>query len=81
MIVVTGGAGFIGSNLVAALCGREDGEDVVVVDRFGHDDKWRNLAKHPVAEIIEPERLMDFLAANSGAEWRRCRHNMSPPLL
>ena len=67
MIVVTGGAGFIGSNLVAALCGRERAGDVVVVDRFGHDDKWRNLAKHPVAEFIEPERLLDFLAGNSGA--------------
>lgn len=66
MIVVTGGAGFIGSNLVAALCGRGDGEDVVVADRFGHDDKWRNLAKHSVAEFIEPERLMDFLAGNRG---------------
>jgi ADP-L-glycero-D-manno-heptose 6-epimerase len=67
MIVVTGGAGFIGSNLVAALCERGGAGDVVVADRFGHDDKWRNLAKHPVAEFIEPERLLDFLAANRGA--------------
>jgi ADP-L-glycero-D-manno-heptose 6-epimerase len=67
MIVVTGGAGFIGSNLVAALCEREGACDVVVVDRFGHDDKWRNLAKHPVAEFVEPERLQEFLAANTGA--------------
>jgi ADP-L-glycero-D-manno-heptose 6-epimerase len=62
MIVVTGGAGFIGSNLVAALCQRAG--DVVVADRFGHDDKWRNLAKHCVAEFIAPERLIDFLNAN-----------------
>jgi len=67
MIVVTGGAGFIGSNLVAALLERDGARDVVVVDRFGHDDKWRNLAKHPVAEFIEPERLMDFLAVNAGS--------------
>ncbi len=66
MIVVTGGAGFIGSNLVAALLEREPSLDVVVADRFGHDDKWRNLAKHPVAEFVEPERLMDFLGANRG---------------
>jgi len=65
MIVVTGGAGFIGSNLVAALCARDGAGDVVVVDRFGHDDKWRNLAKHPVAEFVEPERLLDFLSANA----------------
>ena len=67
MIVVTGGAGFIGSNLIAALCGRDGPPDIVVADRFGHGDKWRNLAKHPVAEFIEPERLLDFLAANEGA--------------
>ncbi|MDA0340327.1 MAG: NAD-dependent epimerase/dehydratase family protein, partial [Proteobacteria bacterium] len=54
MIVVTGGAGFIGSNLVAALCERAGAGDVVVADRFGHDDKWRNLAKHSVAEFIAP---------------------------
>jgi len=66
MIVVTGGAGFIGSNLVAALVQRDPGLDVVVADRLGHDDKWRNLAKHPVAEFVEPERLMDFLTSNAG---------------
>jgi ADP-L-glycero-D-manno-heptose 6-epimerase len=65
MIVVTGGAGFIGSNLVAALCQRAG--DVVVADRLGHDDKWRNLAKHFVAEFVAPERLIDFLNANVAA--------------
>ena len=43
MIFVTGGAGFIGSNLVAAL--EERGERVAVCDRLGHEDKWRNIAK------------------------------------
>ena len=44
MLLVTGGAGFIGSNLVAALnaAGRSD---VVVCDVLGHEGKWRNLAK------------------------------------
>ena len=40
--IVTGGAGFIGSNLVAAL--NERGEDhVLVVDELGTDEKWKNL--------------------------------------
>ena len=60
MIVITGGAGFIGSNLVAAL--EESGErDIVVCDRLGQDEKWRNLAKRELAALIPPEGLFDFL--------------------
>ena len=63
MIVVTGGAGFIGSNLVAAL--NERGRrDVVVCDWLGDGDKWRNIAKHAPADIVAPDDLVDFLAAD-----------------
>lgn len=64
MYLVTGGAGFIGSNLVAALCAR--GEEVLVVDRLRAGDagreKWRNLAHHGIAGILPPDRLWDWLA-------------------
>ncbi|WP_424814518.1 ADP-glyceromanno-heptose 6-epimerase [Roseococcus sp. YIM B11640] len=50
MILVTGGAGFIGSNLVAALTAR--GEEVVVVDELGEGDKWRNLADAVLAGLL-----------------------------
>ena len=60
MIVVTGGAGFIGSNIVAALAAH--GEEVAVCDRLGRGDKWRNLAKHLIAEIVAPNELARFLA-------------------
>ncbi len=66
MIVVTGGAGFIGSNLVAALAER-GGREIVVCDRLGGDDKWRNLAKHEIADIVAPERLADFLERHADA--------------
>ena len=59
MILVTGGAGFIGSNLVAALA--ERGEDVAVCDTLGHGDKWRNLAKHELAALVAPEQCGDWL--------------------
>jgi len=59
MIVVTGGAGFIGSNVVAALA--ERGERVVVADRLRMGEKWRNLAKHAIADFIFPSELPGFL--------------------
>ncbi len=40
--IVTGGAGFIGRNLVAALNERGE-EDILIVDRLGEGEKWRNL--------------------------------------
>jgi len=60
MLLVTGGAGFIGSNVVAALndAGRND---VVVCDVLGSDGKWRNLAKRQLADFVPPAALMDWL--------------------
>ncbi|HUZ72763.1 MAG TPA: ADP-glyceromanno-heptose 6-epimerase [Stellaceae bacterium] len=66
MIVITGGAGFIGSNLAAALDERGE-RDLVVCDRLGSDEKWRNLAKRELAAIVPPEGLMAFLAAHAHA--------------
>lgn len=62
MIVVTGGAGFIGSNIVARLAA-ENRRDVVVCDWLGpaEDAKWKNLAKHAVADIWAPEELFERL--------------------
>ena len=59
MHIVTGGAGFIGSNIAAALEAR--GDDVVIVDRLGHGDKWRNIAKRRLFDIVEPECIVEFL--------------------
>jgi ADP-L-glycero-D-manno-heptose 6-epimerase len=66
MIVITGGAGFIGSNLAAALEARA-GEDIAVCDWLGSDDKWRNIAKRNLAAIVPPEELTRFLDGNVAA--------------
>jgi ADP-L-glycero-D-manno-heptose 6-epimerase len=60
MLLVTGGAGFIGSNVVAALNDAGRG-DVVVCDGLGHDGKWRNLAKRQLADIVPPAELLSWL--------------------
>ena len=64
MILITGGAGFIGSNLVAALRAQTPSSKIVVVDRFGLDSKWRNIAKRRVWDIVEPDQLEHFLCKN-----------------
>jgi ADP-L-glycero-D-manno-heptose 6-epimerase len=59
MYVVTGGAGFIGSNVAASLA--QSGREVVVCDWLRTDERWRNLAKHEIADIVRPEDLLDWL--------------------
>ena len=61
MIMVTGGAGFIGSNLHAALVAR--GCETVVVDRLRSNGKWHNRAKPPPARLLPPDQLEAFLAS------------------
>ena len=60
MYLVTGGAGFIGSNIVAALSGR--GSKIAVCDVFGTGDKWKNIAKHEIHHLVAPAALTAFLA-------------------
>jgi ADP-L-glycero-D-manno-heptose 6-epimerase len=59
---VTGGAGFIGSNIVARLAEDRD-LDVVVCDRLREAElgKWRNIAKHPIGDFVAPDQMFDWL--------------------
>ena len=60
MLLVTGGAGFIGSNVVAAL--NEAGRtDIVVNDVLGADRKWQNLGKRQLADVVSPAELFRWI--------------------
>jgi len=61
MFLITGGAGFIGSNVVAALEERGHAPSVVC-DRLRAGDKWRNIAKRELCDVVTPASLFDFLA-------------------
>jgi len=62
MILVTGGAGFIGSNLAASLA--ERGAAVSICDRLRQADKWRNVGKLELRDVIAPEQLQNWLHSN-----------------
>ena len=60
MLLVTGGAGFIGSNVVASL--NETGRtDIAVNDILGTGQKWRNLARRRLAEFVPAGELLRWL--------------------
>src|SRR5580693_10694191 len=64
LIVVTGGAGFIGSHIARHLA--ERGLRVVISDLFGSGDKWRNIASAQLYDLIRPEMLSEWLERHNG---------------
>lgn len=64
MYIVTGATGFIGSNLIAEMQSRGY-EEIVVVDWFGCDAKWKNVAKRGALRFVMPEQLSSFLDKNA----------------
>jgi len=64
MIIVTGGAGLIGSAVVQRL--NESGrEDILIVDHLGHTDKWRNLSPLRFMDYLEKDVFEQMLDAGS----------------
>lgn len=62
-IIVTGATGFIGSNLLAAL-EAAGWREIVAVDGFGADLKWKNVAKRSAVEFVDPSQMWSYLSAN-----------------
>src|SRR6266481_9517339 len=60
LILVTGGAGFIGSNIVLELA--QSGARVVVCDLLRAGEKWRNLSATRLLDVVRPDALFEWLA-------------------
>jgi ADP-L-glycero-D-manno-heptose 6-epimerase len=63
MIIVTGGAGFIGSALITALNKRQI-TDILVVDELGTDQKWKNLCNLSFADYVEKNDFLEMIIAD-----------------
>ena len=60
MIVLTGGAGFIGSCFLKKL-NDEGYDDIIVVDDLEHEDKWKNLVGKKYTEYIQKDVFIDMV--------------------
>src|SRR5437588_7791485 len=65
-VLVTGGAGFIGSALVWEL-NRRGVDDILIADYLGHDEKWRNLTPLRFRDYIEADDLLRRVQDRSDA--------------
>jgi len=64
MIIVTGGAGFIGSALIAALNNRGI-DDILVIDRLGTDQRWKNLVNLKFADYLDKDEFLEMVTSDT----------------
>ncbi|MBU1998576.1 MAG: ADP-glyceromanno-heptose 6-epimerase [Candidatus Omnitrophota bacterium] len=62
-IILTGGAGFIGSCLLSKLNAKGI-DDIIIVDKLGSSDKWKNLEGKKFEDYIDKDRFLDYLESN-----------------
>ena len=60
MIVLTGGAGFIGSCFLKKL-NIEGINDTIIVDRMGNGDKWKNLVDKKFSRFVHKNEFLQRL--------------------
>jgi len=68
MIVITGGAGMIGSIIAWHLNTKLGREDLVIVDEITHENQWQNLVHRHYIEYLDRDQLFDFLDDNEDVE-------------
>ena len=72
-LIVTGAAGFIGSNLVKALNARGE-TDIVAVDNLSRADKVANLTDLEIADFIDKQDFIDMLRGGLDGEFHAVLH-------
>jgi len=73
MIIVTGGAGFIGSAFIAHL-NREGVRDILIVDSLGSSEKWKNLRNLDFIDLMHKEAFLAHLKAGTAPSARAVVH-------
>ena len=75
LIIVTGGAGFIGSAIVWKL--NEMGyENIIIVDHLGESDKWKNLRSLKFMDYVEKDKFIDTIHNNENPYSADCIFHM-----
>jgi ADP-L-glycero-D-manno-heptose 6-epimerase len=64
MIIITGGAGMIGSIIAWHLNTKLGRDDLVIVDHITHDEQWQNLVHRHYVEYLDRDQLFDYLQDN-----------------
>jgi ADP-L-glycero-D-manno-heptose 6-epimerase len=60
MIIITGGAGFVGSNLVAYL-NKKGRKDIIIIDEFSQKNKYNNIADIEFIDVLNFQKGFDYL--------------------
>lgn len=68
MIVITGGAGMIGSIIAWHLNTKFQRDDMVIVDHITHVDQWQNLVKRQYVQYLDREQLLPWLEGRTDIE-------------
>ncbi|MDD2832654.1 MAG: ADP-glyceromanno-heptose 6-epimerase [Methylotenera sp.] len=68
MIVITGGAGMIGSIIAWHLNTAYQRDDITIVDRITHEDQWQNLVKRQYAHYLDKDQLLPWLEGRTDIE-------------
>lgn len=68
MIVITGGAGMIGSIIAWHLNTKLQRDDMVIVDRIMHENQWQNLVKRQYVQYLDKDHLMAWLEGRTDIE-------------